>query len=128
MTALLPSATGSGPQGATQSSRTSPGTATTVQNRKNCVYPTASTRNPVVALANVRGTPASDVSSASWVAVYRTSVLRAMNATNAAVPSPTPRYSKLTTKNSAVGSAPISAKAAKPRMESSCRLSIQRVT
>jgi hypothetical protein len=74
-----------------------PGTASTVQSTKKLVQPTRSTMTPVTAFASVRGVAASAVNSANWVAANALLVERAMNAVNAAVPSPTPRYSKTTT-------------------------------
>jgi HEAT repeat protein len=61
----------------------------------------------------VRGKATKLENRAYWVAVNRRSVALARNATNAAVPRPTPRYSAATATPRATGSGPIWASAAK---------------
>ena len=68
--------------------------------------------NPVVALANVRGTAVRLVSNANCVAVNRRLVCFAMNAVSATVPSPTPKYSRLAAAARAYKLLPILASAA----------------
>ena len=72
---------------------------------------------PVEALANVLGKLVMLDSNANCVAVYDLCVHLAIKAINATVPSPTPKYSKLTTKNNIQRSAPISDKAANPKID-----------
>src|SRR5262245_48046272 len=85
--------------GATFNSNSMPGMAAMVQMTKNCVHPTASTMNPVEALANVRGTAIKLLNRANWVAVKALLVSLAMKAVSATLPRPTARYSPLTTTN-----------------------------
>ena len=71
---------------------------------------------PVTELAKVLGTAANAVKRANCVAANTGFVVRAINAVNAAVPNPTPRYSKATTPPSTHGLAPTVDSRAKPKM------------
>ena len=57
------------------------------------------------------------VNRANCVAAYRLLVVLAMKAINAAVPKPTPRYSKLITNPRRIIPSPIRARIANPRID-----------
>ena len=105
---------GSSFHGATLNNNNIPGIAMTVQKIKKLVQPIESTMKPTDALAKVLGTAINAVNKANWVAVYFGCVERAINAVNAAVPSPTPRYSMLITIAKATLSSPSVERMTKP--------------
>ena len=76
-----------------------------------------STIIPVVALDIVRGTAVNAVNKANCVAANAGLVVRAIKATQAAVPSPTPRYSKPITRPKSQSPSPTRASRANPRIE-----------
>ena len=79
-----------------------------------------STISPLDMEASVLGKAASAVNRANWVATARREVSRAMKATEAAVPRPTPRYSAPMTAANTQGSAPAPDSQTKPKMVASC--------
>lgn len=110
-------------QGATRKSNAIPGSASAVHSRKKLNQPVWSTIQPVVAFTTVRGTADRLVNSANCVAVNRGLVARAMNATYATVPSPTPSASNaITTPSATMSGLPSHASHAKPRIETTCTI------
>ena len=71
---------------------------------------------PALALATVRGRTVMAVSSESWVAANAGEVERAIKATKAIVPKPTPTYSKVMTMANIKVSAPASDNMEKPKI------------
>ena len=78
----------------TTGSSNSPGSASSAQTMKNCGQPSASAMKPLGADNSDRGKVASVDSSANCVAVNSRFVSAAMNASKAALPIPTVRFSK----------------------------------
>ena len=89
-------------QGATFNSINMPGIAKIKQKEKNEVQPMLSTIKPDAALAKVRGIAVSALSKANCVAANLRLVCCIIKARKAAVPKPTPKYSKLTTNPKAI--------------------------